>query len=60
MGVRVDLNVSLDGDATTEGGTPDNPLGDDWSKLTAAYVAHAHVPRAGPPRHLRRGHDRRR
>ncbi len=39
MGVRVDLNVSLDGYATTEGGTPDNPMGEDWSKLTAAYVA---------------------
>jgi dihydrofolate reductase len=39
MGVRVDLNVSLDGYATTEGGTPDNPFGDDWTKLTAAYVA---------------------
>lgn len=39
MGVRVDLNVSLDGYATTEGGTPENPFGDDWTKLTAAYVA---------------------
>ena len=39
MGVRVDLNVSLDGYATTEGGTPDNPFGEDWNKLTAAYVA---------------------
>jgi len=39
MGVRVDLNVSLDGYATTEGGTPDNPFGEDWTKLTAAYVA---------------------
>ena len=39
MAVRVDLNVSLDGYATTEGGTPDNPLGEDWNKLTAAYVA---------------------
>ena len=39
MGVRVDLNISLDGYATTEGGTPENPLGDDWNKLTAAYVA---------------------
>jgi dihydrofolate reductase len=39
MGVRVDLNISLDGYATTEGGTPDNPFGDDWTKLTAAYVA---------------------
>ena len=38
MGVRVDLNVSLDGYASTEG-TADNPMGDDWAKLTAAYVA---------------------
>jgi dihydrofolate reductase len=38
MGVRVDLNVSLDGYATTEGGTPDNPFGEDWNKLTSAYV----------------------
>ncbi len=39
MKVRVDLNISLDGYATTEGGTPDNPMGEDWNKLTAAYVA---------------------
>jgi dihydrofolate reductase len=39
MRVRVDLNISLDGYATTEGGTPDNPMGEDWNKLTAAYVA---------------------
>ena len=39
MGVRVDLNVSLDGYATTEGGMTENPLGEDWNKLTAAYVA---------------------
>ena len=39
MGVRVDLNLSLDGYGTTEGGTPDNPFGEDWTKLTAAYVA---------------------
>jgi dihydrofolate reductase len=39
MGVRVDLNISLDGYATTEGGTPDNPFGDDWTRLTAAYAA---------------------
>ena len=39
MRVRVDLNVSLDGYASTEGGTPENPLGEDWNKLTAAYVA---------------------
>ncbi len=39
MAVRVDLNVSLDGYATTEGGTPENPMGEDWNRLTAAYVA---------------------
>jgi dihydrofolate reductase len=39
MAVRVDLNISLDGYATTEGGTPDNPFGEDWTRLTAAYVA---------------------
>jgi dihydrofolate reductase len=39
MAVRVDLNISLDGYATTEGGTPDNPFGADWAKLTAAYAA---------------------
>jgi len=39
MAVRVDLNVSLDGYASTEGGTADNPMGEDWNKLTAAYVA---------------------
>jgi dihydrofolate reductase len=39
MAVRVDLNISLDGFGTTEGGTPENPFGDDWTKLTAAYAA---------------------
>jgi dihydrofolate reductase len=38
MAVRVDLNISLDGYATTEGGTTENPMGKDWNKLTAAYV----------------------
>jgi dihydrofolate reductase len=38
MEVRVDLNISLDGRATTEGGTSDDPFGEDWKKLTAAYV----------------------
>lgn len=39
MKVRVDLNISLDGYASTEGGTAENPMGDDWHKLTASYVA---------------------
>lgn len=39
MAVRVDLNISLDGFATTTDQTPDDPFGPDWSRLTAAYVA---------------------
>ncbi|TCJ24113.1 dihydrofolate reductase family protein [Nocardioides jejuensis] len=39
MAVRVDLNVSLDGFATTTDQSPENPFGEDWSRLTAAYVA---------------------
>ncbi|MDO8732615.1 MAG: dihydrofolate reductase family protein [Actinomycetota bacterium] len=37
--VRVDLNISLDGFATTTDQTPENPFGEDWSRLTEAYVA---------------------
>ena len=37
--VRVDLNISLDGFATTTDQTPENPFGDDWGRLTDAYVA---------------------
>ena len=37
--VRVDLNISLDGFATTTDGTPENPFGADWGRLTADYVA---------------------
>ena len=36
--VRVDLNISLDG-YTSTGQTPENPMGEDWGPLTAAYVA---------------------
>lgn len=39
MSVRVDLNVSLDGFMTTTDQTPENPIGADWSRLVAAYVA---------------------
>lgn len=39
MAVRVDLNISLDGFATTTDQTPENPMGPDWSRLVAAYVA---------------------
>jgi dihydrofolate reductase len=36
--VRIDLNVSLDGYASGDQ-TPENPMGEDWRRLTAAYVA---------------------
>jgi len=39
MAVRVDLNISLDGFATTTDQTPENPFGEDWSRLTGAYTA---------------------
>ena len=39
MAVRVDLNISLDGFATTTDQTPDNPFGQDWGRLVGAYVA---------------------
>lgn len=39
MSVRVDLNISLDGFATTTDQTPEKPFGDDWDRLTAAYVS---------------------
>lgn len=39
MAVRVDLNISLDGFATTTDQTIENPFGEDWSRLVAAYVA---------------------
>lgn len=39
MAVRVDLNISLDGFATTTDQTPENPFGDDWGRLTSAYVS---------------------
>ena len=39
MAVRVDLNISLDGFATTTDQTPESPMGEDWSRLVAAYVA---------------------
>jgi len=37
--VRVDLNISLDGFASTADQTPENPMGADWGRLTAAYAA---------------------
>jgi dihydrofolate reductase len=39
MAVRVDLNISLDGFATTTDQTPENPFGEDWARLTHAYVS---------------------
>jgi dihydrofolate reductase len=39
MAVRVDLNISLDGYATTTDGTPDDPIGQDWLRLVASYIA---------------------
>ena len=39
MAVRVDLNISLDGFATTTDGTPENPIGQDWLRLVDAYAA---------------------
>jgi dihydrofolate reductase len=39
MAVRVDLNISLDGFATTADQTPENPMGEDWARLTQTYVS---------------------
>jgi dihydrofolate reductase len=37
--VRIDLFVSLDGYAAAADPTPENPMGEDWATLTAAYAA---------------------
>jgi len=39
MAVRVDLNISLDGFATTTDATPENPFGSDWGRLVDAYTS---------------------
>jgi dihydrofolate reductase len=39
MAVRVDLNISLDGFATTTDQTRENPFGPDWARLVEAFVA---------------------
>jgi len=39
MAVRADLNISLDGYATTTDQTAENPFGEDWGRLVAAYTA---------------------
>ena len=37
--VRLDMFISLDGYTSMAGGTPENPMGEDWGRLTAAYAA---------------------
>ncbi len=37
--VRMDLFVSLDGCTPTAGDDPENPMGEDWGRLTTAYGA---------------------
>ncbi|MGC4934498.1 dihydrofolate reductase family protein [Gordonia sp. DT30] len=37
--VRLDMFVSLDGYTSVADEAADNPMGDDWERLTAAYVA---------------------
>src|SRR3954468_24303443 len=37
--VRIDLFASLDGYSSAIDQTPDNPMGEDWGRLTAAYAA---------------------
>lgn len=38
MTVRVDLNISIDGFASTTDQTPENPMGPDWMALVARYI----------------------
>lgn len=37
--VRLDLNISLDGVAKPADPSPENPMGEDWGRLVAAYIA---------------------
>ncbi|PUA82075.1 dihydrofolate reductase family protein [Nocardioides currus] len=37
--VRIDLFASLDGYASTTDATDENPMGEDWGRLTSAYAA---------------------
>jgi dihydrofolate reductase len=39
MSVRADLNISLDGFATTTDQTPEYPFGHDWGRLVGPYTA---------------------
>ncbi|SIR90185.1 dihydrofolate reductase family protein [Williamsia sterculiae] len=36
--VRIDLNISLDGYTSATDHSPENPMGEDWGALTAAYT----------------------
>lgn len=37
--VRLDLFLSLNGYTASSGVSPENPMGEDWERLTAAYIA---------------------
>lgn len=39
MAVRADLNISLDGYGATTDQTPENPFGEDWSRLVDVYTS---------------------
>ena len=39
MAVRADLMISLDGYGSTTDQTPENPMGEDWGRLTAPFAA---------------------
>ena len=39
MAVRIDLNLSLDGIVMPADPSPENPMGEDWGRLVAAYLA---------------------
>jgi len=52
MAVRVDLNISLDGFATTTDQTPESPFGPDWARLTDKALAVSLTPRAARPQDL--------
>ncbi len=38
MVIRMDLNISLDGFATTTDQTEENPFGEDWARLVRAFA----------------------
>uniref|UniRef100_UPI00286A281E deaminase n=1 Tax=Salinibacterium sp. TaxID=1915057 RepID=UPI00286A281E len=39
MTVRIDLNLSLDGIVMPANQSPENPMGEDWGRLVAHYLA---------------------